>query len=174
MATPPDAFADNPSLAAQMRPALIKYFKRKAGSAVDAEDLAQDVLVRALTHPGWKTPAQAKGYIFRIAVNRWRDLRRRRQTHGVSVEWNEEAEKKIGVESSPECVLIRREELLQVVEVLDGLSERTRTVLMLMKLEQMTAATVADILGISASAVTKHLAQAMERLGKLRRRQSWL
>ena len=45
---------------------------------------------------------------------------------------------------------------------------------MLMKLEQMSAAAVADILGISVSAVTKHLANAMERLGKLRRRQSWL
>lgn len=162
---------DGASLAAQMRPALVKYFKRKSGSAVEAEDLAQDVLVRALTHATWESPEQAKGYIFRAAVNRWRDRRRRLQTHGTSVVWDEASAGEAGVGNPPECVLIVREELNQLAQALEGLNIRTRTVLMLIKLEKMRIASVAEMLGISVSAVNKHLAKGLARLAELRREQ---
>jgi RNA polymerase sigma factor (sigma-70 family) len=162
---------DGPSLAAQMRPALVKYFKRKSGSAVEAEDLAQDVLVRALTHAHWTSIEEAKGYIFRAAVNRWRDRRRRRLTQGVTMAWDEGAADDSGVESPPERVLIVQEELSQLTQALEGLHVRTRTVLMLVKLEQMRIATVAEMLGISVSAVNKHLAKGLARLAELRKQQ---
>ena len=170
MTTPVDILPDNPSLAAQMRPALVKYFKRKTGNAVEAEDLAQDVLVRALTHADWKSASQAKGYIFRTAVNRWRDRHRRLKTHGTNVGWDDRYEKELGVENGPECVLIVREELNQIAHTLDGLNARTRAVVMLIKLEQMKAATVAEMLGISVSAVNKHLANAVAHLSGSRKR----
>jgi len=44
---------DNATFVSEMRPALGKYFKRKTGNPVEAEDLAQDVLLSALTHPNW-------------------------------------------------------------------------------------------------------------------------
>jgi RNA polymerase sigma factor (sigma-70 family) len=69
-----------------------------------------------------------------------------------------------GVESPPERVLVAREELHRVAQVLDSLSDRTRTVLMLIRFEHMKAATVAEILGISVSAVNKHLATAVAAL----------
>lgn len=153
-----------------MRPALVQYFKRKTGNAVEAEDLAQDVLVRALTHADWKTADQAKGYIFRAAVNRWRDRCRRLRTHGTVLSWDDKIESEIGVGNPPECVLVVREELQQVAEVLESLNVRTRAVLMLTKFEQMKAVTVADMLGISVSAVNKHLAHAVAELAALRRR----
>lgn len=166
-----DPPSDNPGLVAQMRPALIKYFKRKSGSAVEAEDLAQDVMVRVLTHADWKTPSEAKGYIFRAAVNRWRDRHRRRESHGVSVAWDDEGAEGLGTQNPPECVLIVREELNQIALALEDMNERTRTVLMLIKLEQMKVASVADMLGISTSAVNKHLAKGIARLAELRRQQ---
>lgn len=171
-APPDDPASDNPSLAAQMRPALVKYFKRKTGSSVEAEDLAQDVLVRALTHAHWKSPDEAKGYIFRAAINRWRDRRRRLQTQGRTVPWEEEmAGDHAGVENPPERVLIVREEFIQVLGVLDAMSERTQAVLLMIKLEQMKAAVVAEILGISESAVNKHLAKGLARLAQARKQQ---
>ena len=166
-----DSPSDNPGLVAQMRPALVKYFKRKSGSAVEAEDLTQDVLVRALTHANWKTPSEAKGYIFRTAVNRWRDRYRRKDVQGVTVPFDEEELEEPGAQNPTECVLIVREELNQIACVLEGMNVRTRTVLMLIKLEQMKVATVADMLGISTSAVNKHLAKAIARLAELRRQQ---
>jgi len=169
---------DNPSFVSQMRPALVKYFKRKTGNAVEAEDLAQDVLLRALTHPNWKTPDQAKGYIFRTAVNRWRDSLRRQRIRGVTVAWDESSQEhangNTGVENLPERVLIAGEELNQVIRALQGMNVRTRTVLMLIKLEQMRVATVAEMLGISASAVGKHLAKGIAQLAVLRKQQDRL
>jgi RNA polymerase sigma-70 factor (ECF subfamily) len=66
--------------------------------------------------------------------------------------------------------LIARQELSQIVQALSDLNVRTRTVLMLIRLEQMKAAAVADMLGISVSAVNKHLANAVRHLAELRGR----
>jgi RNA polymerase sigma-70 factor (ECF subfamily) len=161
---------DNPGLVAQMRPALVRFFKRKTGSAVEAEDLAQDVLVRVLAHTNWKTPSEAKGYIFRTAINRWHDRHRRNGAHGTCVAWNEEAIGELGTQNPPERGVMVMEELGQIARALEEMNVRTRTVLMLIRLEQMKAATVADMLGISLSAVNKHLAKGIARLAELRRR----
>src|SRR5882724_12995464 len=81
--------ASDLTLITEMRPALVRYFTRKTGSTAEAEDLAQDVLLRALIHAKWKSPAAARGYIFRIAVNRWRDRYRRQRVHGIEVAWDD-------------------------------------------------------------------------------------
>jgi RNA polymerase sigma factor (sigma-70 family) len=166
---------DNASVVSEMRPALVKYFKRKTGNPVEAEDLAQDVLLRALTHPNWKTQDQAKGYIFRTAVNRWRDSLRRQRIRGPVIAWDESSPEHAGEnnrsDNLPERVLIAGEELTQVVRALEGMNVRTRTVLMLIKLEQMRVATVAEMLGISVSAVGKHLAKGIAQLAALRKQQ---
>jgi len=171
MSIDPDNLPEGFSLIAQMRPSLVKYFTRKTGSALEAEDLAQDVLVRALTHAHWKSLDEAKGYIFRTAVNRWRDLCRRRKTQGTTVVWDEQAMEESGTQNPPECVLMIREELAQIARALEEMHVRTRTVLMLVKLEQMKVASVAELLGISVSAVNKHLAKGLARLAELRRQQ---
>jgi RNA polymerase sigma-70 factor (ECF subfamily) len=164
MTMPAEALPDNPTLAAEMRPALVKFFKRKTGDVAEAEDLAQDVLVKALSHAVWKSPEEAKGYIFRTAVNRWYDRLRRKRTRGVNVVWDEGIENEIEAEIAPERVLIAREELHLIAQAIELLSERTRTVLMLTKFEHMKAANIGQALGISESTVNKHLASALAQL----------
>jgi RNA polymerase sigma factor (sigma-70 family) len=156
---------------AQMRPALVSYFKRRTGIEAESEDLAQDVLMRALTHANWTSPAEARNYIFSMAVNRWRDLCRRRKTHGISVEWDENTEAEAGAENPPERVLMVREELDRLDQALSELNERTRTVLVLVKLEKVRIAVVAETLGISVSAVNKHLARGLAHLAQMRNRE---
>lgn len=153
----------------QLRPALIKFFRRKTGNPVEAEDLAQDVIVRALTHANWSTEEEAKGYIFRSAINRWRDRHRRLQTHGVSVGWDDDSAYELGAEHSPERVLIGEEELGRVLEGLRKLTPRARSVLMLVKLENMKISSVATTLGISVRTVNYDLATGMATLAQLRR-----
>jgi RNA polymerase sigma-70 factor (ECF subfamily) len=150
----------------QMRPALVKYFKRKCGSAAEAEDLAQDVLMRALTHSGWASAEIAKGYLFRMAVNRWRDRNRRLLTRGPTVDWDDAAHYARDEETSPERVLVGEQELHSVAKALLTLNERTRDVFMLIRLERMKQAEIADMLGISVSAVEKHLAKALAHLAR--------
>ncbi len=166
---PSDTVANGPSLVAQMRPALMKYFQRRTGSAAEAEDLTQDVLAGALAHLNWTSAEQAKGYVFRAAINRLRDRRRRLESHGVAVPLKEETLQS-GSENPLERVLIAQEELTEIDKALDELNVRTRTVLVLIKLENMKAATVAQMLGISVRAVNKHVQKAVAHLAKVRAR----
>lgn len=167
----PNELPEPQDFVAQMRPALLKYFRRKSGCAAESEDLVQDVLTRALTHATWKSPAEARGYIFRMAVNRWRDRCRRQRTHGIVLEWNENTGGEAGAENPPERVLMAREEISQLDQALRELNARTRAVLVLVRVEKVKIAMVAEMLGISVSAVNKHLARGLAHLARVRNRQ---
>jgi RNA polymerase sigma factor (sigma-70 family) len=160
--------ADSPenTHVAALRPALLKYFLRKCRNAAEAEDLAQDVLERALAHSRWESVEHAKGYIFRIAVNRWHDRNRRRVSHGSVIEWDDAAPYAQAEEISPERVLTGRQELHVVVAALQQLSERTRDVFMLDRLEHLRHGEIAEIFGISVSAVEKHVCKAVAHLAR--------
>lgn len=164
--------AANSHIVEQMRPALVKFFCRKCGTRELAEDLAQDVLLRVLGHATWESPEQARGYVFRSAINRWRDHRRMTLTHGLAVEWNEAAAAELNrpfvqnEETGPEHVLIVRQELHRVARALLKLDHRTRDVFLLIRLEQMKQAAVAEMLGVSLSTVEKELAKALAHLAR--------
>ena len=144
-----------------MRPALVRYFRRKSGNATEAEDLAQDVLVHALSQNLRSSTMEVKGYVFRAAANRWRDRLRRTLTRGSSVAWDDESFDLPREQITPERVLSAEQELSQVNEALLELDERTRHVLVLVRLEQMKVTTVAQTLGISRSAVNRLLAKGL-------------
>ncbi len=170
--TPAAEMQDSATHAAHLRPALVKYFLRKCGNVAEAEDLAQDVLVRALGKARWESSEQAKGYIFRIAVNRWHDRNRRGLTHGIVVEWDDSATYAEVEESTPERVLSNEQELHAVIAALQELGERTRDVFMLSRLEQMKHGEIAQLFGISVSAVEKHVSKAVAHLARRAARQS--
>jgi RNA polymerase sigma factor (sigma-70 family) len=169
--TPADS-PDSSALVAPMRPALVKYFLRKCGNAAEAEDLTQDVLERALGKAQWESAEQAKGYIFRIAVNRWHDRNRRGLTHGTVIEWDDAAAFAQAEETSPERVLSSEQELHAVVAALQELSERTRDVFMLDRLEHLRHGEIAQLFGISVSAVEKHVSKAVAHLARRAARSS--
>lgn len=164
--TPVAELQDRAARVAPLRPALVKYFVHKCGNVAEAEDLAQDVLVRALSKTEWESAEQVKGYIFRIAVNRWHDRNRRGLTRGVAVEWDDSATFAQAEESSPERVLSNEQELHGVIAALQELGERTRDVFMLFRLEQMKHGEIAQLFGISVSAVEKHVAKAVAHLAR--------
>lgn len=169
-----DRAISGPAVLVEMRPALVKYFLRKTGSAQEAEDLTQDVLIRSLSHAHWKSLEEARGYLFRTAINRWHDRYRQSRVHARTVALDQTPEAVLGTENPPENVLIAREELSQIFRTLEEMNERTRTVLILLKVERMKVAVVADMLGISVRAVNKHLAKAIQVLARLRKRQEWM
>ena len=163
---PSPEFSDAASLIAPLRPALMRFFLRKCGSAAEAEDLVQDVLVRALARSDWESAEQAKGYVFRIAVNRWHDRNRRVATHGTVIEWDDTATFASAEETSLEHAFEQHQELGRVVAALQELSVRTLDIFMLARLEQMKQAEIAGLFGISVSAVEKHIAKALAHLAR--------
>jgi len=153
-------------LVAQMRPALVAFFRRRCRDAAEAEDLAQDVVLRALAHSKSLSPTRTNGYVFRIALNRWRDRGRRLVSHGVCVEWDEEVALAVCDGLSPERIACSEQEFCNVMAAIQQLGERTRQVLMLCRVEQMKQAEIASVMGISVSSVEKHLVRAIARLGQ--------
>ncbi|HZR81986.1 MAG TPA: sigma-70 family RNA polymerase sigma factor [Candidatus Binatia bacterium] len=69
-------------LLAPLRPALFAYCRRLTGNVWDAEDLAQDTLLRVFGQWGVAEPQirDLRSYLLRTATNVWIDLRRRRET----------------------------------------------------------------------------------------------
>jgi RNA polymerase sigma factor (sigma-70 family) len=163
---PAAALTEAESVSMQMRPALVRYFKRKCNDVTEAEDLAQDVLVRTLAQTAGKSLEQAKGYVFRAAVNRWNDRYRRTQVRGVTLEWNDAVVAAVPEARTPEREVLGRQELHQVCSALMELSERTRDVFVLVRVEQVSNSAVAEMFGISLSAVNKHLAKALAHLDR--------
>jgi RNA polymerase sigma-70 factor (ECF subfamily) len=153
-------------LAAEMRPALLKYFRRKCGNPAEAEDLTQEVLVRSLAHARWGSLEEAKAYIFRSAVNCWHDRLRRRVRQGTPLDIDTHPAGFPNEEITPERVLSVEQELHLVVAALMELGERTRDVFMLVRLENLKQAQIAELLGISVSSVEKHLAKAIAHLAR--------
>jgi len=81
---------DGTVLLTELRPALIAYFRRRCGDTAEAEDLAQDVILRALT----SRPMDNSGGGQKLHIQ---DSRQplagpgaTQLTHGNEVEWNEE------------------------------------------------------------------------------------
>jgi len=159
-----EQFPDPASLVTSLRPALVKYFMRKCRSAAESEDMAQEVLLRALKTAQWRSEGEAKGYIFRIAINLWHDRNRRKATHGAVIAWDDDAQFAEVEESSPECVLTQEEDFQTLTAGLATLNERTRDIFMLFRLEQMKQGEIAALYGMSVSAVEKQVAKALAHL----------
>ncbi|MBB5986427.1 RNA polymerase sigma factor [Sphingobium lignivorans] len=149
------------ALNGRFRLPLITYFLRRGVAYADAEDMAQEVLIRTDRHGEGADRIDA--YLFGVAANLLADRSRRlavRMRHS----------KDIAAVSSdidvidPERVLIGRERLAIVTQALQELSERTRTIFMLARFENVSQREIADRLGVSLSTVEKGLAQAIAHL----------
>jgi RNA polymerase sigma factor (sigma-70 family) len=148
------------------RGALLAYFLRRTRNRADAEDLTHDVFVRL----GRLDPAtelqNAEAFIFQTAANLLRDRARRAEAQrGVIVASAPMADPPTG-EPDAERVLGAKVELSRVMDALNTLSERTRNIFILRRLEQMKCEEIAAFYGISVSAVEQHITKALAHIAK--------
>jgi RNA polymerase sigma factor (sigma-70 family) len=150
---------------ARYRPVLHAYFLRRTRNVADAEDLTQDAFVRLLRLDSSASIRDIEAFLFCTAANLLRDRARRRSTHPVAAIAIENLDTQDGV-PSPLRVLEAKNELRDVVQALESLSDRTRRIFMLRRLEQMKCREIADLFGISVKAVEHHIAKALAHLAK--------
>jgi RNA polymerase sigma factor (sigma-70 family) len=142
------------------RPALLRLLVARLGSREEAEDVVQELWLRLSTMSS--TPiAQPGGYLFRMANNIATD-RRRSAVAGARREqdWIETHGAVDGIEPSVEAGMLASERLRQIDSVIGALPERTARIFRLYRYEEMPRRAVADLVGISVSAVEKHLQTA--------------
>ena len=148
---------------AAMRPALFRFLRARGAEAAEAEDVLQDVYLTL--HDGLTGPvAEPRAYLYRTATNRLLDHRRagarRTQRERSWVESNSGTLTEEDSRPSPEAVLLGREQLSIVEHYLAQLPERTVAIFRRFRVGGEAQRAIASDLGISVSAVEKHLQTA--------------
>lgn len=145
------------------RAALMSFFVRRVRNRAEAEDLTQEVFTRLAADNG-RQMLNADAYVFQIAANLLRDRGRREK---VRAEYRATAEVDTSAAAdplSPERRLDAQQSLSRVIGALQELSERTRAIFILQRIEKLQKSEIAAMLGISVSGVDKHLIKAMMHL----------
>jgi RNA polymerase sigma factor (sigma-70 family) len=154
----------------ERRADLVRFFTMRLRSAAAAEDLVQDIYVRL---SGLDQPADIQNpmaYLYRLGSNLMLDrLRGERRTANRDGAWLESQTTRIGAhevsaEPSAEAAVAARQRLALLTEALKELSPQTQRVFRMHKFEGMSHPEVAAALGISRSAVEKHMMAALKHL----------
>jgi RNA polymerase sigma-70 factor (ECF subfamily) len=138
--------------------------RRNSRGAVDADDVAQDACVRALDLPAPQNVRDPIRYLFRIARNLVIDRRRKRAREALLSESLAVIEYGSSEPADPERILAGKQDLARVLAAIDSLPPRCRQAFTLHRFGGLSYAAIARQMGISASMVEKHIAEAMLRV----------
>lgn len=164
----PGAFA---TLDARHRKALTHY----AGTLLrrsehDAEDVVQDVLIRA--HEALRCgegPVELRPWLYRLTRNRAIDEVRRKRWGDESLDSaHAQAHARSDGREDPDAVLRRKETLRRLVDDLADLPVGQRTALLARELDDQSPEEVAALLGVSVTAAQKLAVRARANLIKTR------
>lgn len=141
--------------------ALFRYLVRMTGEPQTAEDVLHDTFCRYLERPP-RSPRNLRGWLFRVATNRLRDLQRAglRRRRGLEVVGGVRtvADPPPAPDRAAEAAGARA----RVRRALDTLSERDRTVL-LMREEGFKHREIAEAVDTTTGSVGTLIARALER-----------
>lgn len=143
------------------RPALLRFFLRRAVLREDAEDAAQECFMRLLRYRDSK-PAEAWRFLLyriaaSVAVDRVRRAAARRTEHHVQADDVPLASH----EALPERALAARQELARLRDVILALPPKCQKVFLLSRIHGLTYAQIAEHCGVSVKTVEKHMHKAI-------------
>lgn len=152
-------------LGRRWRPALLSYFLRRVRDHAEAEDLTQELIAKLLGHQT-DDMASPEAYIFQMASNLLADRGRRIKVRAQYRDMVSRAND-AGIDPlDPFRFAAGRAELSALAGALASLPERTQTIFILYRLENLPQDKIAETFGISISAIKKHVARAMAGLMK--------
>jgi RNA polymerase sigma-70 factor (ECF subfamily) len=133
-------------------------------SAVDRDDVAQNVFLRIFRGlNGFRAGQPFSSWVYKIAANAALDWRGQSdRLRREEAPWDDAAEEASPAPDVGQLDLARRLE-----EALESLSERERAVFVLIEMEGLDRAEVAQTLGITRITVRRHLGLAKDRLRTL-------
>jgi RNA polymerase sigma-70 factor (ECF subfamily) len=156
---------------------LHSYVARMVDNAEDAEDLTQDVFVKAFVSLGsFRGEASLQTWLYRIATNLCIDRARRRKRRGmdmVSIDepLHDDEDEDIGrdipdADADPYLEVERKELQQQVRVALRRLSEKLRTVIVLFDVQGLSYEEIAQVVGCPVGTVKSRLFNARVELAK--------
>jgi RNA polymerase sigma-70 factor (ECF subfamily) len=153
----------------RLRKDLIAFARRRGGAAEDAEDIVQEAFGRFHRAGRALDAPDARPLLHVIVRNLLHDRRRARRDHGGRRLTAEEAELRLVDEApTPDRTVGARQELAAVSHAIGALPPRCRDAFVMSRFEDLTYDQIADRLGVSVSAVEKHVTEALRRLKPVR------
>jgi len=143
---------------------------RMLGQATEAEDAAQEALVKAITNLHSYDPTRPfKPWLLRIASNECIDrIRRRKETVSLDGMGEDGAwEWQAGNSPSPEREYLRNERHAAVRDVLESLGPQDRMVVTLFYWEGMPYTEIEEVTGLTVSAIKSRLFRARRAIAGL-------
>lgn len=150
---------------------LKRLLRRRGASLQDAEDLVQEAIVRLFTYTRNAGEVRnADAFLTRTALNLAVDLHRSSRSDRFEPESIEFLDL-VDLAPRPDEVLAAEQRLLRMRDCLDRVSSRTRKIFFMHRLQGLSHAEIAAKLGVSKSAVEKHIASAITILAMERQRE---
>ena len=134
------------------------WLRRKLGDSFVAADLAQDTFVSVITAGAAGDIREPRPFLVTIARRLMAHRYRRQLLETSYLEMLAEMPEELA--PSPEAQLLALEALQQLDRVLDGLPSQVKEAFLLVHLEELSYAEIAERLGVSTSSVKQYLMRA--------------
>lgn len=157
--------SDTTALYVEHRGSLIEYAARIVGSRAQAEDVVQEAWLRFDHVARQRVLSEPLAYLYKIVRNLALDGRRRLTfEQAVIVDTGEEADAlpMASGEPTPESVVVYRDDLRLLREVMSELPERTRIAFEMYRVGGCKLREIAEFLDISVSLAQALVADAVE------------
>ena len=144
-------------------PGLRRYARALCGDAAQADDLVQDCLERAVSRwASWRRQAELRFWLFAILRNLWLDEVRRRGVHPELVDIDDHPEGLAVPPAQGQSLAVR-----DLAAALLLLAPEQREAVLLVGLEGMSYAQVAEVTGVPVGTVMSRLKRGRDRLARL-------
>ncbi|WP_088009039.1 RNA polymerase sigma factor [Indiicoccus explosivorum] len=138
----------------------IKSVLTKMGaSREDAEDIAQDTAYKFILYVEAIDPEKAESWLFRVAVNGYYNLYRKRVRRDEIVRFNF---RRLYDDHTPEGEVLIREQNSRIREVLDGLRPKFQDLLLLKYSFELSVREIAELYGMKEDSVKTTLYRARQ------------
>ena len=164
--------AQDPLLDAYLerRANLVRFLAARTGSPAAAEDLAQELYLKLAARDPEVATESPTALLYRMALNLMLDRARgENRAAARDAAWRQTAHAAVGGEDVADLppadeAVASRQRLQQLVDALAGLPPQMQRAFRLHKLEGLSHAQTAQVMGISVKSVEKHVSAALKSL----------
>ena len=139
---------------------LRNFLYYKCGDLQQAEDLAQEAMVRLWNNRQKVEPGKIKSYLFTVANNLFLDLARHQQ---VKLKFSSRPQKDRSQED-PQYLMEEQEFKGRLESAINDLPEGQREVFLMNRIDELTYKEIAERLGVTQKAVEKRMSKAIRAL----------
>ena len=149
-------------------PDLHRLLARRLGNSEEAQEVAHDAFEKLLRQAQRENIRDLRRFFFTMANRMALDVLRRREVQGRFLRTQPvEINSDLHGEDDPERILIGRERLAAVQQVLAALPGKTRHVFLLHRFEGLTHAEISRQVGLSQKSVEYHMNRALMAISTL-------